>query len=78
MNKTTIEKHLNQKVTLRLNYEEKERTGYLRSTNDERFHENPNIKYKPNFYFLTEQENVTAKSTTSIIFPSSHIKTLKG
>lgn len=68
--KSDLENYLTHKVTLTL-FDGDQFIGYLQTTNNSKFHEDPDLKYKPNHYFLTKYED--SIKPISGLFRSSHV-----
>lgn len=73
MKRDNLEQYFDRSVTIRL-FNDKEYTGYLRKTHDERFRNDPNL-YLPNkLYFLSSGKDKL--DCMSCLFRSSHVTKL--
>lgn len=72
MNRKTLEENLGRKMKIRL-FDGKEISGILHKTDEERYNNIPNLHFKPNYYFLTDEVGNDA----SVLFRVSHIKNCK-
>lgn len=68
MKKESLEKHLKQKVKIKL-FDGDVFEGYLRKTGEEDFKNNPNLYIPKNYYFVTDG----TLNCVSCIFKVSHV-----
>lgn len=74
MKRSDLEQYLNQYITVTL-FNDTTYSGYLHKTREEAFRNDPNLYWKPNYYFFTETPD--SLICTSPLFRCSHVKRLR-
>lgn len=74
MKRSDLEQYLHQHITVTL-FNDTTYSGYLHKTREESFRNDPNLYWKPNYYFFTETPD--SLTCTSSLFRCSHVKRLR-